>query len=162
MANYTVLVVDDEPMIRTLLHRAIATAEIDVVEADSAETALQMVAPPAGFALVVTDILLGRMDGVELAQKLSATGRGYRFLFISGYAEDQLIRNCIDQFQCALFLEKPFAISDLIHAVHYLLDSPSAGGLTANIGGGRRSYLRHTAHPAIETQNPCWESSTVE
>jgi len=132
MRIYTVLVVDGEPMIRTLLRYAIASPKIEITEADSAESALNAAPPGAGFDLVITDIFPGRMDGLELAAKMVATGRGCKFLFISGSADEPSLKR-IAQFRSSLFLHKPFAISDLVHSVRHLLETPKPERVTASV-----------------------------
>ncbi len=120
MSDVRILIVDDEATIRALLKCAVAGPGVDLFEADSAERALEMAVLQAPFDLVITDILMPGMDGVELAGRMRAQGYAGKFLFISGFCDLQSLEKRIRGFH-ARFLAKPFSIPELVRMVRILL-----------------------------------------
>lgn len=123
MSESRLLIVDDEATIRALLKCAVAGPGVELYEADSAERALEAAELHAPFDLVITDVLMPGMDGVDLAVRLRAEGRAERFLFISGFCDSQSLEGRIRDLR-ASFLAKPFSIPELIRVVHDLLGAP--------------------------------------
>jgi CheY-like chemotaxis protein len=117
-----ILVVDDEPAIRTLLRFALAGTGFEVVEADCGQKALQVAGQTGPCSLVITDVLMPGMDGVQLAQELASAGYADKFLFISGYSNPEDSPERLEALPAAAFLMKPFAIPDLLRAVRSLLE----------------------------------------
>jgi CheY-like chemotaxis protein len=120
MPETKILIVDDEATIRSLLKCAVGAPGVGLFEAESAERALESADEHAPFDLVITDVLMPGMDGVELARHLRDRGHAAKFLFISGFCDVQSMEARIDGFH-ARFLPKPFSIPDLVHAMHALL-----------------------------------------
>lgn len=109
----TILIVDDEPAIRTLAARLLRDAGHEVIEASSGDEAIE-VAAGRELDLVLTDLLMRGMTGATLAERLRAERPGLRVLFMSGYPPKQV---GIDPATSGDgFLEKPFAPSEL-HAL---------------------------------------------
>ncbi|MBI3205583.1 MAG: response regulator [Myxococcales bacterium] len=106
----TVLVVDDSEPLRRLMVRALGRAGFAVVDAPSAELALELAhqRPPR---LLVTDLSMPGMSGRELAAHLTEINSELQVLFISGQTAGE---NCA-------FLAKPFAPSDLVSRVRAML-----------------------------------------
>lgn len=121
MSERRILIVDDEATIRTLLKCAVAGPGIDLFEADSAERALESATRHAPFDLVITDVLMPGMDGVDLAGRLRDQGLAEKFLFISGFCDLQSLEKRIQGLR-AEFLAKPFSIQELIRIVRILLE----------------------------------------
>ena len=121
MSEQKILIVDDESSIRTLLRCALSEPGFSVFEADCSKTALSLAAQQAPFALVVSDVLMPEMDGIELAAKLIEAGHAQRFLFISGYCDGAAMPERTSDFPVFAFLAKPFSIPDLIHTFRDLL-----------------------------------------
>jgi CheY-like chemotaxis protein len=129
MGRKRILVVDDEPSIRTLLRDAISSPDTEIIMAENAARAMAMAEQHGSLDLVVTDIHMPGMDGLELAEHLAARGRATKFLFISGYYDRLEFVQNLTGFACADFLEKPFSIPELLRVVRILLTrgtSPSA------------------------------------
>ena len=116
---HTVLVVEDDPAPRTLMVRTLSAKGYRTLEARDGIEALEQLAAEPDIELVVTDIVMPRMNGVELAQQLVASART-RLLFVSAFGEEY------NQLPASL-LEKPFSQAALIAEVDRLLkvQSPS-------------------------------------
>jgi CheY-like chemotaxis protein len=127
MSEQKILIVDDEAAIRTLLRCAVSAPGFSVYEADCGKAALSLAAQQGPFALVVSDILMPGMDGIELARKLTGAGKAQRFLFVSGYCDGEYMPERISEFPVSAFLPKPFSIPDLLHTFRELLEQTPAG-----------------------------------
>jgi CheY-like chemotaxis protein len=118
----TVLVVEDEPGVRALVCRTLEREGCTVLAATDGEAALETALTHAGpIDLVVTDVVMPRLGGRELAARLIASRPGLRFLFISGYADDVRALHDFDV-PAGAFLPKPFAPEQLVERVRALLD----------------------------------------
>jgi CheY-like chemotaxis protein len=106
-ATGTVLLVDDEDLVRSSTADILADLGYAVVEASSAEEALRLVTQGLRPDLLVTDHLMPGMDGVELARLLKQQLPALRVLVISGYAEAEGVAADLPR------LEKPFRRADL-------------------------------------------------
>lgn len=129
MGRKRILVVDDEPSIRLLLRDAISGPETEIILAENAHCALTAAESQAPLELVVTDIYMPGMDGLEMAGQLVAHGKATRFLFLSGYYDQKQFGEKLTDFPHAAFLEKPFSIPELLRVVRLLLGegaNPSA------------------------------------
>jgi two-component system, cell cycle response regulator CpdR len=124
MSKRKILIVDDEPPIRGLLVNALSEPGKEVVEAGDGNRALELAAEHGFFDVVVTDLLMPGMDGIELARRLRKGRLARRFLFISGYARMDSIDHTLEEFEHAEFLNKPFSIIELLRVVNDLCDSP--------------------------------------
>ena len=120
MPETRILIVDDEATIRALLRCAVAAPGVQLFEADCAERALEAAAAHAPFDLVITDVLMPGMDGVDLALRLHADQYAAKFLFISGFCDSQALEGRIRGLSSS-FLAKPFSIPELIRVVHGFL-----------------------------------------
>ena len=119
----TVLFVEDEVALRDLMHRVLAKGGYTVLAAGDGLEALTLVeAHPGRIDLVVTDVVMPRMSGPELATRLRAREPGVRLLYVSGYTADQ-IRSQTDLGEDAL-LAKPFTSDGLLRKVREVLDRP--------------------------------------
>ncbi len=108
-----VLLVDDEAAIRLLAARALTKAGWHVLQAPSAEVALEM--DTANIDQVISDVSMPGMDGPTLVRTLRTRHPGLRALLISGYA-DAAQRQALLAEQVK-FLAKPFAMADLVRQV---------------------------------------------
>ena len=112
---HTVLVVEDDRALRTLMVRTLTEKGYRAVEASDGMEALEKLATDSDIELVVTDIVMPRMNGVELAQELAASVRA-RLLFVSAYGKEYTELP-------ASLLEKPFSQAALIAEVERLLEA---------------------------------------
>ena len=111
---HTVLVVDDDPALRALMMRTLSAKGYRALEASDGIEALERLAADPDIELVVTDIVMPRMNGVELAQQLAVSVRT-RLLFVSAFGEEYTELP-------GTLLEKPFSPAALIAQVERLLE----------------------------------------
>ena len=115
----TILVVEDEDPVRTLLRRILIDHGYRVLEARDGADGLRRSQEHGGeIHLLLTDVVMPEMTGPELARHLSAQRPTTRVLFMTGYTEQ-------DPTGAAALLHKPFSSSTLLGHVRRLLDSGS-------------------------------------
>ena len=131
----TILLVEDEPSVRTLVRDELRKLGYRVLEAKNGIEACLLATQQAGsFQLLLTDIVMPGMAGRELAQHLSVIKPDLRTLFMSGYLDDVGIMAGQEE-GTSSFLQKPFTPEVLARAVRSLLDAnmPSDGaGISAS------------------------------
>jgi len=121
----TILVVEDEPSVRTLIRDELRKLGYRVLEAKSGIEACLLATQQAGsLQLLLTDVVMPGMGGRELARHLSAITPDLRTLFMSGYTDDVGIMAGQEEGMTS-FLQKPFTPEVLAHAVRTLLDASS-------------------------------------
>lgn len=119
----TILLVDDEQAVRSIILRILRRARYTVLEAENGEAALKIAEQHEGpIDLVITDMFMPGLRGPEVVQRLAPKRPGLRALFMSGYA-DQDARTGVPA--GANFLNKPFAGQDLAAAVEAALKGPT-------------------------------------
>jgi signal transduction histidine kinase/CheY-like chemotaxis protein len=112
-----ILVVDDEPMMRTVTRRSLERAGYRVITASDGAEALERYAEHAdSVEVVVLDMAMPVMGGAECFRRLRERAPDVRVLFASGYALEQEARDCLAAGALG-FLEKPFAAARLVDAV---------------------------------------------
>jgi CheY-like chemotaxis protein len=118
-AGATVLVVDDNPLVRGAAERLLAEAGYRVIAAAGGAEALASLASLQGrLDLIVTDVMMPRMSGVVLAERLRAAAPDLRVIFTSGYAGDDVAGRVPPG---ALVLGKPYAPEQLLAMVRQAL-----------------------------------------
>lgn len=118
----TVLVVEDEAQLRRLASNILSSAGYNVLDAESGEDAMEkFVKHRDKIDLVLTDVVMPGMNGVELAENILKESEEVKILFMSGYAGGILpIKTILEQ--GAHLLQKPFSYSILLKAVRQTLD----------------------------------------
>jgi PAS domain S-box-containing protein len=122
-----VLIVEDEPAVRTLAGRTLAGLGYTVLEAENGSEALDVARHyPAPIDLVITDVVMPELGGIELIDALAAERPDTAVLVMSGYLEPD---NAIAAIRSSglPFLPKPFALDHLSEAVRAALDQRVAG-----------------------------------
>jgi two-component system cell cycle sensor histidine kinase/response regulator CckA len=109
-----VLLVEDEPMVRSVAERALTRHGYTVITADNGEEALEILARGDQVDLLLTDVVMPGMDGPTMVREARKSRPELKILFMSGYAEEQL-RKSID-IENVNFLPKPFSVTDLAEA----------------------------------------------
>lgn len=120
-ATGVVLLVEDEAPVRTFASRALRMRGFTVVEADSAESALEALKDPRLVVdIFVTDVVMSGMDGPSWVREALKDRPGVKVVFVSGYSEEHLAmdREAIPE---AVFLSKPFSLTDLTQTVQQVL-----------------------------------------
>jgi nitrogen-specific signal transduction histidine kinase len=128
----TILVVEDEEMVRALAARSLREQGYRVVEARTSGEALAYVQEnPDGVDLVLSDVVMPAMGGRELSQRLARVAPTLPVLFMSGYTgEDVIQRGLLDA--GAPFEQKPFSPESLARKIRQVLDASRAPANTAS------------------------------
>jgi two-component system cell cycle sensor histidine kinase/response regulator CckA len=110
----TVLLVEDEDMVRAVAERALTRQGYTVLTAENGEVALELIAQHPRPDLLVSDVVMPAMDGPTMARRIRQRYPDLPILFMSGYAEEQL-RRSID-IENVGFIPKPFSVQQLAEA----------------------------------------------
>jgi PAS domain S-box-containing protein len=121
----TVLLVEDEEIVRSLVREILEGLGYAVLEARDGEEALGLVSAASTVDLVITDLVMPKMSGRELAGRIAGVRPGTPVLFISGYTGDTMAAHGPLEPGSA-FLEKPFTGRQLAERVRALLDSTAS------------------------------------
>ncbi len=120
----TVLLVEDEGVIRSNIAECLRQLGYTVREANSGEAALEACDEHAAtIGLVLTDLVMPGMGGHELARELARRHPCMRMLCMSGYTQDNAARRDI-LVKGSPFLQKPFSVGELSDAVRQAIDRP--------------------------------------
>jgi len=104
-AAVTILVVDDEHGVREIIAEGLELAGYNVLQAGSGEDALQILDRHPDLRLVVSDVRMPGISGIELARSIVATGRQLKVILISGFFMSETLN-----IPCLL---KPFRMAEL-------------------------------------------------
>lgn len=116
----TILLVEDEGMVRAVAERALTRKGYQVLVASNGEEALEILGRDGTeIDLLISDVVMPMMDGPTLVRQARERRPNLRIIFMSGYAEEQL-RKSIDV-PGAAFLPKPFSVQELGEAVRVAL-----------------------------------------
>jgi CheY-like chemotaxis protein len=119
----TVLVVEDEPTVRSLVQRVLERNGYHVLCAADAASAMQVIAAQNGaIDLLLTDLVMPGIGGRDLAAQAKAQVRGLRVVYMSGYSRDAIATHG-ELDPGSAFLEKPFSTQALAQKVRQALDS---------------------------------------
>ena len=118
----TILVVEDEPMMRKLMCRLLKKAGYEVLEAGHGGEALLLCEQFDGaIDLLLTDIVMPQMGGHQLAERLLALRPEVKVMYTSGYTDDAILQN--GNFpEGTVFIQKPFTRRDFLAKVSEILD----------------------------------------
>lgn len=139
-AHGTVLIVDDDLSVLTLMQTLLSAAGYRVVAASAAEDAIRLVRQRhLHLDLAVLDVRMPDISGPQLADELLNLRPSLRVLFMSGFVDDEIIR--IKMLDEKGFLQKPFGTEGLLRAVSWALQAmpPAmvASRATAHAGTAR-------------------------
>jgi CheY-like chemotaxis protein len=117
----TVLLAEDEPMVRKLVAEVLRRGGYQVLEAEGVEAALAFCQAHAGpIDLLLTDVVMPGMSGRDLAQRVLRARPGTKVLYMSGYTEDDLFPPGAAGTEVA-FIRKPFSPDALRRRVQSML-----------------------------------------
>jgi len=110
--KHTILVVEDEQVIRQVVARVLRESDYTVIEAGSGDEALSILPSHPEIALIFTDIRMpGRRDGIAVAAEAKRLRRDIKIVFATGYAD--ALRN----FESTTILRKPYRAHQVLEAV---------------------------------------------
>jgi CheY-like chemotaxis protein len=133
----TILVVEDAESIRKMVCAMLSGAGYRCLEAADGEEAYRIVTgAPQAIDLILTDVMMPKMGGPELARRVGHVRPDLRVIFMSGYSEDPVVRSI--ERASSLFLAKPFTAAALMEKVRRTLDLPWSGLPDPNLGAGVR------------------------
>jgi len=115
-APATILTVDDDPDVREFANNVLAEAGYRVLEAQSGEAALRVIENEPEIQLILTDIVMPGLNGIDLARQVQARRPEMKVLYASGYWAH--IVNSLDGEQV---VGKPFRAADLVNRVRRAL-----------------------------------------
>jgi CheY-like chemotaxis protein len=120
----TVLLAEDEETVRTLVARTLRAQGYTVLEATNGAEALAIVERHSGapIRLLLTDMIMPRIGGYELAQRVRQQLPGIRVVLMSGYSDNPAVQSGALE-RGVSFLQKPFTPAALAHTVRQALDS---------------------------------------
>jgi len=119
----TVLIVDDDPIIRKIVAEQIALFGFQPILAASGEEALQLAKKQTQIDLLLTDIMMPEMNGVDLAKQFVTLYPETKILFMSGYICPSMAHYGIQDSEHA-FVQKPFTPQTLITKMRKVLKGP--------------------------------------
>jgi DNA-binding NtrC family response regulator len=119
-AGETILLVEDEPLIRELSRDMLERQGYRVILASNAKEAEQIGGNAGSFDLLITDAVMPNITGAELARRLRSSHPGLKVLFISGYADEPPERDD-NRTDGAAFLQKPFSADSLGRKIRQML-----------------------------------------
>ena len=125
-----ILIAEDDESLRQFLAKALANAghEVDTAgDGLEAETSLST----SDYDLLIADIVMPGMDGIELARRACAERTGLRVMFITGFAAVALKAREMAPRRDARVLSKPFHLRDLVSEVDRLLASESTPNIAS-------------------------------
>ncbi|MCG2584185.1 ANTAR domain-containing response regulator [Massilia sp. TS11] len=140
-----ILIVDDDPLILSLLGNCLRMAGYEVAQAQSGEAALDYVAERLPD-LVSIDVEMGGMSGLELAQRLKS--RSVAFMFVSAHAQEEIVARAKEHGAVG-YLLKPFEVNQVVPAYATALEvagelrrlRENGENLTAALNAGRETSM---------------------
>lgn len=118
--NGSIMIVEDEGPIRLFCTQVLSGKGYNIIQAENAESAWKIIkSDKENIDLIITDVSLGGMSGVDLLKKVRAKYPYIKFIFTSGYAENSVNYLSKEEYT---FLSKPFSIQTLLEAVNEVFD----------------------------------------
>ena len=128
-----VLVVDDQADVRTMISIVLRIHHFDIVEADSAASAVSLFDDDAGFDLAIVDIFLQGTNGSDLITELRGRAPGLPVIAISGMTALDFLSEA-PELADVVCLQKPFRPPDLMRAIEAARGSRGPSAVTAMAG----------------------------
>jgi len=116
----SLLIVDDEDLVRKFLERVLREAGYQTATASDGPEAIEVASKMAHFDMLVTDVMMPQMTGDELARRLRVTTPAIKVLYLTGFS-DRLFKEKVTLWADEAFLDKPCSLKGLLQAVSLLL-----------------------------------------
>src|SRR6185436_13139565 len=116
----SVLVVDDEELVRKFVERVLSEAGYQTATASDGPEALEVAAKLEQFDVLVTDVMMPQMTGDELARRIRVLAPAVKVLYLTGFS-DRLFKEKVTLWADEAFLDKPCSVKGLLQAVALLL-----------------------------------------
>jgi DNA-binding NtrC family response regulator len=121
-----ILVVDDAEPIRKMVSAMLKLAGYRCLEAADGDEGFRIFASAATEVdLILTDVVMPKMDGAELARRVASVRPDLRVVFMSGFSDNPVVLG-VEQTR-SLFLPKPFTAGALVEKIRQALDPPCQG-----------------------------------
>lgn len=127
--NAKILVVDDEEAIRYTLQKKLSRLGFSVVTVEKAEDVLYLLKNGEKFDLVISDVKLRKMDGIELLRRINGLDEPVPVLIISAYGNIEDVIKSL-RYGASDFIRKPFDINDVAASVRSILKRKNEKRLT--------------------------------
>lgn len=118
-----ILLAEDDASMLTFITKALQKAGHDVVDVQDGITALAILERGEKFDLLLTDIVMPGMDGIELAQRAGKMNANMQVMFITGFAAVAMDAKDTTQHKDAKVLSKPFHLNELVSQVEKILQA---------------------------------------
>ena len=105
---------------RLFTSRILKVSGYEVIEAESAEDALQKISDAGPIDLILTDVVMPGLSGGELAERLKRMHPNIKIVFMSGYNDDEVMKHGVSSEDTA-FLQKPFTRDLLVQRIEETL-----------------------------------------
>jgi two-component system, cell cycle sensor histidine kinase and response regulator CckA len=115
----TILVVDDEPGIRTMIQFELSQQGHSILTADSGAAALEVLKGAAKVDLILTDMRMPQMDGLDLVVQVRKALPDIPIVLMTGFVEDRVLE--VQKYNLSATLNKPFTIDQLAEVVGKIL-----------------------------------------
>jgi signal transduction histidine kinase/ActR/RegA family two-component response regulator len=117
-----VLIVEDDPDVRRMTVEMLRELNYDTIEAENGEAALKLIESEPKIALMLTDVVMPKMNGRALADAASVKRPDLKVLFTTGYTRNAIIHNGVLD-QGVHLIIKPYDLESLSHKLHEVLRS---------------------------------------
>ncbi len=127
----TILVVEDEPVVRTFVEHLLSNQGYTVLRAEDGEEALELAAQYEGpIDLLLSDVVMPKLNGIELCQRMTSLYPDLSVLLMSGYTGERFSADAeAAELDKSRFLQKPFSAEELSRKVREALEPPSTAPL---------------------------------
>ncbi len=114
----TALVVDDEPSVRYFLSAALEQSGFDCVTADGGQAALDLLAQNGPLDLMLIDVRMPGMDGLETLRRLRPTNPDLPVVVVTAVGDPEMAATALAELGVAAFLSKPCSLMEIDRTVH--------------------------------------------